>query len=182
MLLDNISLDIMALDGGTVTVSFKYSHVLNWKLKDYFDEKTMKDIWYGVEHGNTTKGKEFFKELFGRELKGFDFLKSFTIKTFWKELDKFIKDNSHGLKLITRGEYPFSDDWTSGAHYWVFPKGSKEEDIIPFLVTFFGITPEGYGTGCDFDCSGREFKDPVYICLSNSGKTVVASQSWALDI
>ncbi len=164
MLIDNINISLMVLNGGTVSVGFGYGQVLSWKLSDYFDELTIKDI------------------KLGREVKGIDFLKKFTIKKFRKELDKFIEDNSYGLKLITRGHKCHSDDCTSGVHYWIFPKGSKEEDIIPFLETFFGIEPEGYGTGTCYDCSGREFKDPLYVEECESGKTVIATQGWGLDI
>lgn len=83
-----------------------------------------------------------------------------------------------GVRLITRGQHT-DEDGTTGKVWWVFPKGTTKLKAVSFLESN-GVVLEGYGTGVEWSPSGRRFANPV--CVSEKGNSVVAVQSWGLDI
>ena len=82
------------------------------------------------------------------------------------------------IKLINRGNHT-SEDGTTGKVWWVFPKGTTKLKIASFLEDN-GIALEGFGTGVDWSPSGKRYVNPVNV--SEKDKSVVAEQSWGLDV
>jgi hypothetical protein len=94
------------------------------------------------------------------------------------ENQEAIDDDISNLKLITRGQHTNSDG-TGGKQWWVFPKGTSVLKAISFLDQV-GICVDGFDTGVSWSPSGRRFANPVSVRPRE--KTVVAVQSWSLDV